>query len=136
MPFSYVGQLVCNIACVFYGVHLVVVLFTPPQTTNSSEAADGNKILCTGVSEIIAVYFVHVLIEVCLYEQQGDSTPTSEEPINPTTPTEPDENQPTTDDFENCKQLDESLTLSWTVNKSADSVLFMLCGCTSADTDQ
>lgn len=53
-PFSYVGQLVCNIAYVFYGVHLVVVLCTSPQTTNSSEAADGNKILCTGVSEIIA----------------------------------------------------------------------------------
>ena len=71
-----------------------------------------------------------------LYEQHEDSAPTTEEPTDTTTPTEPDENQPTTDDFENCKQLDESLTLSWTVDRSAETVLFMLCGCTSADTDQ
>ena len=44
--------------------------------------------------------------------------------------------RPTTADFENCKQLDTSLHLAWTVDRSSESVEFMLCGCTSSDIAQ
>ena len=52
-------------------------------------------------------------------------------------PTEPGSGgRPTTDDFDNCKQLDPSLSLAWTVNRSSESVQFMLCGCIASETSQ
>ena len=41
---------------------------------------------------------------------------------------------PTTEDFDNCEQLHPDLSLSWTVNRTSESVKFMLCGCISNDT--
>jgi len=41
--------------------------------------------------------------------------------------------RPTTDDFDNCEQLHESLSLAWTVNRTSESVQFMLCGCVGND---
>ena len=48
----------------------------------------------------------------------------------------PTEQPTTTDDFENCEQLHPSLSLSWTVDRSSESVKFMLCGCTTVEIDQ
>ena len=38
--------------------------------------------------------------------------------------------------FENCMQLDPSLSVAWTVNRTSESVEFLLCGCTSTGADQ
>ena len=38
--------------------------------------------------------------------------------------------------FDNCKQLHDSVTLSWTADRDSENVEFMLCGCRSTDTDQ
>ena len=61
-----------------------------------------------------------------LFCQQEASVPTTDTP--PTS-----DSQPTTGDFDNCEQLDLSLTLSWTVDRDSESVKFMLCGCISDD---
>ena len=58
---------------------------------------------------------------------------TTEEPTSVGTVTVPTD-LPSTSDFENCKQLDQSLSLSWTVNRDSESVVFMLCGCASSNT--
>ena len=44
--------------------------------------------------------------------------------------------RPTISDFDNCKQLDPTLSLVWTVNRTSESIRFMLCGCTASDTAQ
>ena len=117
-----------------------------PQTTSPSEAADGSKILCTRVSEtgpklvslrIVSLYCIHIYIyvhghhfvHVCHTLCQQDSTPPT-----PTPTVEP--SRPTNNDFDNCKQLDPSLSLAWTVDRSSESVQFMLCGCTASDISQ
>lgn len=38
-------------------------------------------------------------------------------------------NRPSVGDFDNCKMLHESLQLAWTVDRAAETVRFMLCGC-------
>ena len=75
------------------------------------------------------MYYIHGHNYVCHTLCQQDSTPPT-----PTPTAEP--GRPTNNDFDNCKQLDPSLSLAWTVNKTSESVQFMLCGCTASDTAQ
>ena len=37
--------------------------------------------------------------------------------------------RPNNNNFDNCKQLHERLSLAWTVDWANGSVVFMLCGC-------
>ena len=71
------------------------------------------------------LYTVHTALHVCVcyHQEPGDGPGDGGD-------------RPTTADFENCKQLDDSLHLAWTVDRSSESVEFMLCGCTSSDIAQ